>query len=92
MATSNTPSTTLTKPRPSKSTEGKGRPYIKIKEIGEDVRQQRHTEERGNILQQVQNEGEGHSDLSQISGQDTKRSAKAENSLQGVRTDIKKEP
>lgn len=69
------------------STDNNGRPYIKIKEIGEDVRHSRNSEEHSNVLQQVQAESSVHGDLSQISEQDTRSSADTENSLQRVRAE-----
>ena len=68
-------------------TDSNGRPYIKVKEIIENDRQQRHTEERSNLLQQMQTEEEIHGDLHEISEQHTDRSIDAENSVQGVRAD-----
>lgn len=69
------------------STDSNGRPYIKVKEIGKNVRHSRNSEERSNVLQQVQTESSVHGGLQEISEQNTARSGKAENSVQGIRTD-----
>ena len=68
-------------------TDSKGRPYIKLKEVEENVRQQRHTEERSDILQQVSNEEELHSNLHKISERNTAPSGDTKNSVQRVPTD-----
>jgi hypothetical protein len=68
-------------------TDKDGRPYIKLKEIGKNVRHSRNTEERSNVLQQVQAESSLHGDLQEVSGQDTARSGKTEKSVQGVRSE-----
>lgn len=69
------------------SVDNKDRTYIKIKEIGEDVRYSRNTEERSNILQRMRNEGEVHGNLPQISEKDTQRDFEAKNSVQRIQTD-----
>ena len=68
-------------------TDSNGRPYIKIKEIGEDVRHSRNSEERGNVLQQVRAESSVYGNLQEVPRQDTARSGKTENSLQRVRAE-----
>ena len=68
-------------------TDKDGRPYIKLKDIGKNVRHSRNTEERSNVLQQVQAESSLHGDLQEVSGQDTARSGKTEKSVQGVRSE-----
>ena len=45
------------------------------------------SEERSNILQQMQTSGELHSDLHEVSERDTRRGVNTENALQRVRTD-----
>jgi len=69
------------------STDSDGRPYIKVKEIGEDVRYKGNSEEQGNVLQQMRTENPVHGDLPQISEQDPKSSAETENSVQGVQAE-----
>ena len=71
----------------SKIRDENGRPYIKVKEIGENVRYQRNSEERSNVLQQMQAESSVHGDLQEVSEQNTLRSCNTENSVQGVRTE-----
>ncbi len=68
------------------STDSNGRPHIKVKEIGEDVRHQRNSEERSNVLQQMRAESSVHGDLQEVSEQNTLRSGNTENSVQGVQT------
>lgn len=68
-------------------TDSNGRPYIKVKEIGNYDRQQRHSEERGDVLQQVRTETEALSNVQEVSERDSQQSDVAENSVQGVRTD-----
>ncbi len=68
-------------------TDINGRPYIKVKEIENDVRQQRHSEERGNVLQQVRAEEKMHSDVQEVSKRHTLQSGDTKNSVQGVRSD-----
>lgn len=67
-------------------TDKDGRPYIKVKEIGKNVRHSRNPEEQSNVLQQVQAENSPHGDVHEVPGQNTARSGKTENSVQGVRT------
>ena len=68
------------------STDSEGIPYIKIKETQGNVRQQGHTEERSNILQQMQTAEGLHSDLYEVSERNTVRGSDTENTVQGVQT------
>jgi N12 class adenine-specific DNA methylase len=72
------------------TTDNQGRPYIKLKEVVENARQQGHTEERSNILQQMSTEEELHGNLHKISEQDTQRSAETKNSVQRIPIDTEK--
>lgn len=69
------------------STDNKGRPYIKVKEIQNDGRLETSPEERSNILQQMQTKGELHGDLHEVSEGNTLRGSNSENAVQRVRTD-----
>lgn len=68
-----------------------GRPYIKVKEIIENDKRldegglEASSEERSDVLQQVQASDSRNGDLQEVSGQDTGRGIGSENALQGVR-------
>lgn len=68
-------------------TDNDGRPYIKVKEVGNHDRQQRYSEERGDVLQRVRTEEELHSNVQEVSERNSLQSGDTKNSVQGVRAD-----